>query len=208
MSILLTIKSPAGMIIASDSRLTLRKGNPDGTSERCAIDWAEKVFVPGPPNTSLAVGFYGAAGVGNRGVGDLITEWARGIGTRMSVEALARSLHSFLKAQDLGELCLMMAGYDETNYFGRVFQILNSGVTETHQGTTAITLGGQSSVAVAISQKLEMPLELMPLQGCAELARYLIRAEIDSQAFNLAFAGVGGAAQVCILERGKPARKE
>lgn len=186
----------------------MRKTYPNGKSDLCAIDWAEKVFVPGPPNTSLAIGFYGAAGIGNRSIGDLISEWARGIGARMSVEALARSLHAFLKVQDMGELCLMVAGYDETNYFGRIFQVLGSGVSETHLGTTGVSLGGQKAVAQAIVDQLQMPLELLPLQGVAELARYLIRAEIDAQAFNLAFAGTGGEVQIGILERGKPARKD
>lgn len=203
MSILVAIKTPSAIILASDSRFSLVKTYPDGRRESCQIDWGQKVFLPGPPLPGLAIGFYGGASSGIRGVVDLTREWAAGIGQRLEVAAAAQSLHTFLGGR-LGESCVVVAGYDGTSHFGRVFE-LTSSVKETHVGSTGLTVGGQNRVALGLLGTMQLPLEMLSSAGASELARFIVDTEIRAQSWNVAFAGVGGAVQIARLERGRAA---
>ena len=211
LSISVTIKTPAAIVLATDSRLTMTLTHGDGRREDCQNDWAQKVWVPGPPTPSLAVSFFGDANIagGLRQLGELVTEWSRGQGTRKTVEEAARELHTFLKPK-MRQVSLMVAGYDATAYHGRVFELLIPGdVVERHPGgTSGVSPGGQKAVASAILGQLRVPFDGMSARGSVELARYLINAAITAQQFNLGFAGVGGAVQVAVLERGQAARLE
>jgi hypothetical protein len=52
--------------------------------------------------------------------------------------------------------------------------------------------------------KLQVPIQLMPLQDCVNLAVLLIRTTIDAQSLAIGIRGCGGAIDVAIIVKGHP----
>lgn len=209
MSLSISIKTPEGIVLATDSRLTVAQPKPGGMPDLCFMDSATKLWILGPPNVSVAVSFYGTAQTGVRSVGSLLKEWGQSQGTRKPVEQIARELHAWLGPKGLQNASLCVAGFDDTGYFGRMFELkLPGGVTELNAvGTNGIILGGQKDLAVKVLDAVKPPLDMMPLKATASLAKWLIDLTTASQSFSLnGLATVGGEAQIALLESGKGAR--
>lgn len=209
MSLSVTVKTPEGIVLATDSRLTVAQPKAGGMPDLCFMDSATKLWALGPPNPSVAVSFYGTAQTGIRSVGSLLKEWAQSQGTRKPVEQIARELHATLQTKGLQNASLTVAGFDDTSFFGRIFELkVPGGVTELNAaGTNGITLRGQKELAVKVLETLKPPLDMMPLKATAALAKWLIDLTTASQSFSLSgLSTVGGEAQIALLESGKGAR--
>lgn len=209
MSLSVAIKTPEGIVLACDSRLTLIRPKAGGIPDVTFMDNATKVWALGPPNPAVAVSFYGTAQTGIRSVGSLVKEWARSQGQRKPVEQIARELHAALGPMGLQNAALTVAGFDETSPFGRMFELkVPGGVTELNAaGTNGITLGGQKGLASKVLETLQPPLDNMSLKASTQLARWLIDLTTASQSFRLnGLATVGGEAQIALLESGKGTR--
>lgn len=194
--------------MAVDSRLTVSRRTGAGNPELCFLDSASKLWALGSPNPSVAVSFFGTAATGIRSVGSLLKEWSLTQGQRKPVEGIARELHAWLATKGLGGASLCVAGFDETNPFGRIFELTFPGeVRELHpSGSIGYTLGGKKDLAEQVLATLKPPLDLMPLKSTGELAAWLIELTTTGQGYSLGVPTVGGAAQVALLEQGKGVR--
>jgi hypothetical protein len=208
LSLALVFKTPEGICMATDSRLTVAQPKAGGMPDLCFLDSATKLWALGPPNPGVAVAFYGTAATGIRSVGSLIKEWAATQGQRKPVEQIALELHAWIGPRGLNNAVLWVAGFDETNPFGRIFELpLPGAVRELHpSGSIGYTLGGQKRVADRLLETLKPSLDLMPLKGTGELAAWLIDVTAKAQGYSLGVPTVGGAAQTALLEQGKGVR--
>ena len=208
MSLALVFKTPEGIVLCTDSRLTVAQPKAGGMPDLCFLDSATKLWALGPPNPGVAVAFYGTAATGIRSVGSLIKEWAAGQGQRKPVEQIARELHAWLSPRGLRNAVLWVAGFDETNPFGRIFELPVPGeVRELHaSGSIGYTLGGQKLLAERVLETLKPSLDLMPLKGTGELAAWLIELTTTGQGYTQGLPSVGGSPQIALLEQGKGVR--
>lgn len=209
MSLAVTAKTPQGIVLATDSRLTVvKRGERNELPDVLFIDHGVKVVTLGPPNPSVAVSFFGNAASGIRSFASLVREYAQAQGQRKRVEQIAHELGETLGPKGLSQTVLHVAGFDETNPFGRVFEVAIPGdVTELHpHGSVGISLGGRKELAHIIVDALKPPLSVLPLLATASLARWLIEQTITAQGYSFSGATVGGPVQLAVLELGKSAR--
>ncbi len=183
---------------------------PNGTPlpDTAYFDSGVKVFILSPPNNFCAVGFVGQAASGVRSVGSLLREYGEAVGVRKTVEEIAQDLHGKLRPMGLGNIALTVAGFDATNFYGRMFQInLPGELKELYpQASWGIATGGKDELARLIIGTVKPTLELFPLAASADFASWLIDLTAESQKYSLGIASVGGNVQTAILERGRPAR--
>lgn len=101
-----------------------------------------------------------------------------------------------------------MAGFDDSNYFGRMFELKLPGeVKELHiSGSYSVTLAGKAELATRVLETVKPPVEVMSLRSAGKLAHWLIDLTTEAQGYGVTQQTVGGAAQVVLIERGKAAR--
>ena len=208
MSLLIAIKSPEGIVICSDSRLSVSQPNGTPLPDTAFFDSGTKVWVLSPPNHTVSVGFVGQAASGVRSVGSLLREYGEAVGVRKTVEEIARDLHGKLRPMGLGNIALTVAGFDTTNFYGRMFQInLPGELKELYpQASWGVATGGKDDLARLVIGAIKPTLELMPLGASIDLCKWLIGLTTESQKYSLGVASVGGGPQVAVLEKGRPAR--
>ena len=183
---------------------------PNGTPlpDTAYFDAGAKTFVLAPPNTHVACSFVGTAAAGVRSVGSLIREYGEGVGVRKTVEEIARELHARLPGAGIKQAALIVAGFDQTNFYGRIFSLtLPGSVTELYPGASwGVATGGKDDLAKQVIAQIKPALELFPLGVSADMAAWLISLTTDAQKYSVGVASVGGKAQTAILERGRPAK--
>lgn len=208
MSLAVSLKTPEGIILSTDSRLSVFKPNGTPLPDTAYFDAGAKVWALAPPNGTVSVSFVGQAAAGVRSVGSLLREYGEAVGVRKTVEEISRELHSKLGPMGLGNIALTVAGFDATNFYGRMFRLeLPGGVTEMFSGASwGIATSGKDELAKNIIGVVKPTLELMPLASSAELAAWLINLTTESQKYSLGVASVGGRVQIATLERGRPVR--
>lgn len=208
MSLLIAVKTPEAIVICSDSRLSVSQANGTPLPDTAFFDSGVKVFILSPPNNFCAVGFVGQAASGVRSVGSLLREYGEAVGVRKTVEEIARDLHGKLRPMGLGNIALTVAGFDESNFYGRMFQVSLPGeVKELYpQASWGIATGGKDELARLIIGVVKPTLELFPLGASCDLAAFLIRQTIEAQKYSLGIASVGGDVQTAVLVRARPAR--
>lgn len=206
MSLSVVFKTPDGLVLASDSRLTITNGH--NVQQLRFVDCAQKALALGSPNPAVALTFVGGATGGVRSVRSLLEEWRAAQTKRKTVEELAQELKGYLATADLQGSTLIVAGYDETAFYGRVFEVrVGESVSEAHaSGHSGISLAGDSKLTELILNSYPPPLDLMPVGASAALAKWLIETTVQSQRLGLELPTVGGAAQVMTIERGRGAK--
>lgn len=194
--------------MSTDSRLSVSQANGTPLPDTAFFDSGIKTFILSPPNHGIAVGFVGQAASGVRSVGSLLREYGEAVGVRKTVEEIAGDLHGKLRPMGLGNIALTVAGYDTTNFYGRMFQInLPGEVKELYpQASWGIATGGKDELARLIIGAVKPTLELFPIGASCDLAAFLIDATKQAQKYSLGIASVGGDVQTAVLERGRPAR--
>lgn len=204
----MALKTPEGIVIASDSRLSVSQANGTPLPDTAFFDSGVKVFILSPPNHGIAVGFVGQAASGVRSVGSLLRDYGEAVGVGKTVEEIARELHGKLRPMGLGNIALTIAGYDESNFYGRMFQInLPGEVTELYpQASWGVATGGKDELARLIIGAVKPTLELFPIGASVDLAAFLIDATKQAQKYSLGIASVGGDVQTAVLTRGRPAK--
>lgn len=208
MSLAVSLKTPEGIILSADSRLSVSKPNGTPLPDTAYFDSGAKVFVLAPPNNAVAISFVGTAAAGVRSVGSLLREYGEAVGVRKTVEEISRELHSKLGPMGLGNIALTVAGFDATNFYGRMFRLeLPGSVTELFAGASwGVATGGKDALAKNVIGIVKPALELFPLLSSADMAAWLIDLTTTSQLYSLGVASVGGRVQIAVMERGRPAR--
>jgi len=185
-SLLVGAKTPYGIVLAADSRVTVTGGQ-----EPAYFDRAEKVWVLMPPNQHVAVGFYGKAAISLRSAASFVEEFGRMTREKKSVPVIASDLLAHLRSRwdGFGEANFTVAGYDGTSHYGYLYQLLLPDGTlpkETYGSASfGLTFGGQTQLAQrlvfgydpGLYERLKGKLELTPKQQEA-LGRELHRGHL------------------------------
>lgn len=208
MSLSISIKTPEGLVLASDSRLSIVQTNGTPLPDTAFFDSGAKVFCLAPPNTHVACSYVGTAAAGVRSVGSLVREYGESVGVRKTVEEIARELHARLPGAGIKKAALTVSGFDQTNFYGRMFRLeLPGTVTELFSGASwGIATGGKDELAKQVIAQIKPALELMPLSASADMAAWFIDLTTTSQLYSVGVASVGGRVQTAILERSRPAQ--
>lgn len=166
MSLGIVIKGPEGLVLAAESRVTLKAQLPEG-SVHVGYDNAKKLLSFNNPsntaNPSAAIGVvtYGLAAIGLRTPHSFVPEFENELpeNERLPVEKFARRLSDFFMKQWEEEgmddpddysgpnITFVVGGYDESEPYGSVFLLeipKNPVPVEQHKGQEfGITWGGQ-----------------------------------------------------------------
>lgn len=173
MSLGIVIKAPEGIVLATESRLTITAQSPDRAAIHVSFDNATKLFAfanPHLPNDALpAIGVitYGQAAIGLRTAQSFIPEFEAGLPQeRLTVRDFARQLSTFflqhwqmaMPAEYTGPgMSFVVAGFDAGEPYGRVFFIEIPGKPDPTEhyaapGEFGITWGGQREIVDRLLQ--------------------------------------------------------
>ena len=246
MSLGVVIKSPSGIVMAADSRVTLQVTNTlTAASFPVHYDNALKVLRFNPPHTHVAAVTYGQATIPGeaRTVDGYLPELEAHLPKkRVKVEEYATQIARFFADQwpnpvppDSGTMHFYVAGYDDGEPYGRYFEVTvptNATPRELHANDFGIGWGGQREIVdrvikghedglaaalvarlgltpeqitqlqqVLLEQQLSLPVQVMALQDCVDLAITLIRTTIRVQQLAIQLRGVGGPVDVVAITR-------
>ena len=150
MSLGIIMKSPEGLVLAAESRLTLMGSVP------VTFDHATKVLSFRPPHTHMGAVTYGQAAIGLRTANSLLPELEAVLPPqRAPVDQFAQSLEQFFTQQWHASMPLpyqgsnmefVVAGFDEGAPYGRIFTlgVPNRPMAEIYPGATfGFIWGGQ-----------------------------------------------------------------
>lgn len=167
MSLGVVIKGPEGLVLATESRLTLTRTetrfHPPGITTRLHVnyDHATKLFSLEEPHRYVGIVTYGLGAIGLRSIFSFIPEFERDLlSERLSIQEYAQRLSEFYHAQwkrtipdgqDAAPITFVVAGFNEDEAYGRVYafdipsrpkpQELNRGTPD--EPEFGITWGGQ-----------------------------------------------------------------
>lgn len=164
MSLGVVVKGPEGIVLATDTRITLNAQGPEMPSPLLVnFDNATKLLTFGSPHTSIAAVTYGEATVGLRTAHSFIPELEPTLGVkRLKVREYAEKLSDFflerwkdaklpVKTPLNGGMNFIVGGYDENAHYGEVFlfNVPNAPKPEPrNEGTQfGMTWGGQLEIA-------------------------------------------------------------
>jgi hypothetical protein len=211
MSLVVAVKGPQGIALATDSRRVLKGGDRYVT-----FDNEEKLW---QLQSHAGAAFYGYGGLGCR-LAPLREAFAAELPPeRLSVEEVAQRLGGFL-GRHPHRLIATVAGYDEDGT-AHVFVVDAPDQLkpiEHHAGGVGITWGGQREFVdrllvgydARLSEALDgvdglaglamsIPLDRITLQGAVELASFLVELTREAQRFITGICGVGGSIDVATV---------
>lgn len=161
MSLGLVIKSPSGLVLAADSRVTLQAENKD-TKQQFLVhfDNATKLLRFNAPHTYVGAVTYGMAVIPGeqRTAESYLTEFEQNVPKeRLSVSDFAQALSDFYaglwkdaaKGYKGPPMVFLVAGYDEAAPYGRVFLIAlpaQPKPLEQHPKGFGVNWGGQMEI--------------------------------------------------------------
>ena len=138
MSLGIAIKAPEGIVLAAESRVTLTSKQADGSLLPVYFDNAMKMWGLEAPNNHIGVVTWGLGAIGMRTAHSFQSEFEANLKSagdeRLTVEDVANKLSEFYMGQwqlaVAGQpnyagppMTFMIAGVDEGQPYGRVFQI-------------------------------------------------------------------------------------
>lgn len=258
MSLGIIIKSPEGLVLAAESRVTLgaQINSPIGSQQFTVnFDNANKLLSFNEPFEKFGVVTYGLAVLGGiRTAQSLLPEFESTLGKekKLSVLDFSKRLSDFFNEKwkvlmpshiqiPIGQgMYFNVAGFDDDESYGKVFQFEIPGKPEPVEQNPklgdkenfGIIAGGQNEImarlllgydprlfnillqnkivrqeqlptiyAMLEPLKLQVPIQLMPLQDCINLAVLLIRTTIDAQSLSIGIRGCGGAIDVALIKK-------
>ena len=250
MSLGIAIKGPEGVVIAADSRVTLVAEGQGGRLP-VTFDNATKLLSFAKPHNWIGVVTYGQALIGRRTAHSFLPEFESKLvanykDQRLSVATFAKELSDFFAEQwridnmpvGIGTpMIFLVAGFDENEPYGRVFEIdvpTRTDPIEHHSapGEFGVVWGGQREIVDRLikgydqqlptliarnlglapeqAQKLQqimdlvqlpIPIDVMALQDCVDLAIFSIRSTILGQSLTIGLRGCGGPIEVATITR-------
>ena len=135
MSLGIVVKSPSGLVLAVDSRVTLQTQNqPSGETLRIHFDNATKLLRLSSPHNFVGAVTFGQAVVPsqNRTAESFVPEFEGNLGDgRLSVEEYAQQVLEFYRKQwgsdadtwNGSQMTFYVAGFNESEPYGRVFKL-------------------------------------------------------------------------------------
>jgi len=168
MSLGVTIKGPEGIVLATDSRVTLQAQRASESPLPVNFDNATKLLSFSKPHNFVGAITYGAAVIGLRTAHSFTPEFEQkvlaGKAERLSVEEYAKELRKFLMDRwsesmqpDYSgpPMTFLVGGYDEKAAYGKVFLFQIPGDSEPieqNPGDTnfGMTWGGQLEIATRL----------------------------------------------------------
>jgi hypothetical protein len=174
MSLGVVIKAPEGLVLATDSRLTLTAQSPETPPLHVNFDNVSKLLSFGEPNTYVGVVTYGLAVIGLRTPQSFVPEFEAQLAQgpqprRLTVSEFAVKFSEFfvgqwkqfeatLPAPYTGpNMTFVVAGYDDDEPYGKMFLIeipAKSSPTAQHDGVGmfGIAWGGQREIVDRLLQ--------------------------------------------------------
>jgi len=250
MSLGIIVKGPEGIVIASESRLTLGAQLQDGTQFPVSYDTATKILhFTGKKHRFVGAVTYGAATIGPRSphsfLPELELEEKLKTGERMTIEEYAKLLSDFFYSrwQEVNpagyigpQMTFVVAGYNEAKPYGEIYVVdipsNREPVLRTPEGEFGIVWGGQREIvdrilkgcddkilaemmtALSLNEEqqrklseilnkysLQIPLAVLPLQDCVDLAYFFVKSTIDAQRLTVTIRGCGGPVNIAIITR-------
>ena len=249
MSLGIVIKSPEGIVMGAESRVTMTAQMPTGERFAVTFDNATKVL---SFTTQKHVGAvtYGQAVIGRRTASSFLPELEASLPQdRMLVEDFAKRMSQFFLQQwndfhgkqeapyEGPPMIFLVGGFDEGAAYGRVFEFhvpSAPDLVEHFAGDADFGLkwGGQTDIVSRlvsgfdmqigniieevfsptpeqwqeIQQKLNqlqlpLPIDILALQDCVDLANFLIRTTISAQNLTVTLRGVGGPIDLATITR-------
>jgi 20S proteasome alpha/beta subunit len=249
MSLGIVIKSPEGIVLAAESRVTLTVNGQNGQpSHMVNFDNATKLFSFKSPHNHIGVVTYGQAAIGQRTAHSFVPEFESSLpNERLSVADMAQQISEFymeqwneiMSADYQGpNMTFIVAGFNEGEPYGRVFLLdLPRKIDPVEQQAAisdfGITWGGQREIVDRLIQgydhrvipiisqslnlnpqqqqqlealliqnlQLPIPLNVMALQDCINLAKLFLRTTIETQELTIGVRGCGGPIEVAVIKR-------
>ena len=246
MSLGIVVKSPSGIVMAADSRVTLEATTvATGKSFPVYYDNAIKLLRFNDPHGFVAAVTFGQAVIPGQSrtaesfLPELDAHLSR---SRLTVEAFAQEVSDFYVAQwptplptGVVNMVFYVGGFDEGEPYGRVFKMSVPDAPtpeELNAGGFGISWGGQQQVVdrilkghdLSLASRLErelaldpaqqaiakkildeqgiiVPVNIMALQDCVDLAITLVRTTISVQQLSVQQRGVGGPVDVVTITR-------
>lgn len=165
MSLGIVIKSPEGIVLAAESRVTLTTTQPDGQQQHTNFDNATKLLSFNEPNGAVGAVTFGQAAIGIRTVSSFLPEFEAHLpGHRLGVDEFAKTLSDFFLAQWAStmpanyqgpNISFVVGGFDDGQPYGKVFSFDIPGSAnpvEQSAGDFGITWGGQREIVDRLIQ--------------------------------------------------------
>ncbi|MBN2878287.1 MAG: hypothetical protein JXN65_01535 [Clostridia bacterium] len=184
MSLGIVIKSPEGLVLAAESRVTMgikMKAPAGNLDTHVYFDNATKLLSFASPNSHIGVVTYGQAVIGKktpRTAASFLPEFESTLPEeRLTVEEFAKRISAFYMKQWLKEMpanenggkpinmSFIVAGYDKNDVLGKVYVIDIPGSPEPKERcageTFGITFGGQTEIMTRLMMGYDMRLAPM-----------------------------------------------
>jgi 20S proteasome alpha/beta subunit len=131
MSLGIIIKGPEGLVLATESRVTITSRSNEGTRTHVNFDNATKLLSFSPPNNAVGTVTYGQAAIGLRTAQSFLPEFEAELPEqRLSVQAFAQRLSDFFLRQWQAvmhpdykglDMTFVVGGFNQGEPYGRVF---------------------------------------------------------------------------------------
>jgi len=212
MSLGIVIKSPEGLVLASESRVTLGIKLKSAAGEErthCTFDNATKLLSFSSPNEYIGAVTYGQAVIGQsepRTAASFLPEFESGLSSqRLTVKEFARQLSNFYlnqwrkhmppinETKNIPNMTFVVAGFDQRDVYGKVYVIDIPGrptPEERSVGSTfGITFGGQSEYIhrLSLGYDLRLPSALSKELGLSNEQNEKLKKAIGMYASKIPY---------------------
>lgn len=229
MSFVITIHVREGIVMASDSRMTLNteEKTPKGKRNQIAVGMSDSNYKTFLSPSGIGISVFGAAAINGIPIGGFIESLIRDeLENEKSVEVFASKFNEHFRTYDpVPDVGLHVAGYEETEkgIQQRIFTVFpyHNKITRTNpdkpngEQTQGATWNGIGDILARLVQQVylkdqegnykalpyfRIPWQFFTLQDAIDFAVYAIRTTIDSVRFLPRAKTVGGPIDVLVVK--------
>lgn len=224
MSFVITLYVREGIVMASDSRLTLNTTSQSGSNQTVNVavgqsDTSYKTFLT---PTNVGISTHGAAEIGGVPIGGYIESFINDVASSMEVDAVAAEiLKYFVAMKPKPDVYFIVAGYKKRDKGSeqQVWQVSINQRTNTQVNPTSIQgaqWGGESDILSRLVHSVglldangvlksavphyQIPWQFFTLQDAIDFAIFAIRSTIDAIRFLPRAKTVGGPIDVLVIK--------
>lgn len=229
MSFIITLYTREGIVMASDSRLTLNAEivKPDGQRSTLAAGMSDSNYKTFLAQNRIGISTYGQADIKGAPIGGFIETFIReNLSDTLSVTEFANELNEHFRTFDpIPDTGFHIAGYEETDNGLKqmVYQVapfhnlvqVNNPDTPNGESSQGATWGGEGDILARLLQpvytkdangnyqelpQFQIPWQFFTLQDAIDFAVYAIQTTIDSVRFLPRAKTVGGPIDVLVIK--------